>query len=166
SNLMANIENNQPHDIKNDPSLEYDKNDPSLEYDKNDPSLEYDKNDPSLEYDKNDPSLEYGKSDPSLEYIKSEKSDQACETENTTPIAVFMFFIGIAPLGWASYSDVRETRRRVYLMSLTIYVIAGIICAVSNNIWLLLVMRSFQACGGSSVQSIGAGTVSDVFINT
>ncbi|CAG8773682.1 30035_t:CDS:2, partial [Racocetra persica] len=67
---------------------------------------------------------------------------------------------------WASYSDVHETRRRVYLISLVIYVIAGIICAVSNNIWLLLVMRFFQACGGSSALSIGAGTISDIFINT
>ncbi|CAG8523293.1 4234_t:CDS:2 [Cetraspora pellucida] len=113
------------------------------------------KNNSSLECGKNDPSLEYEKNVPSLEYVKSEKSDQGNTISLSDP-----------PLGWASYSDVCETRRRVYLVSLAIYVVAGIICAISNNIWLLLVMRSLQACGGSSVHSIGAGTVSDVFINT
>ncbi|KAF0445909.1 MFS general substrate transporter [Gigaspora margarita] len=72
----------------------------------------------------------------------------------------------LQPLGWASYSDTRETRRRVYLISLIIYVVASAVCAISNNIWQLLVMRSFQAFGGSATQSIGAGTISDIFIPT
>ncbi|CAG8619719.1 18042_t:CDS:2 [Gigaspora margarita] len=41
-----------------------------------------------------------------------------------------------------------------------------IICAISSNIWQLLVMRIFQAFGGSAATSIGAGTISDVFIPT
>ncbi|RIB05491.1 major facilitator superfamily domain-containing protein [Gigaspora rosea] len=81
-------------------------------------------------------------------------------------ISTFILLVGITPLGWASYSDTRETRRRVYLISLTIYVVASIICAISNNIWQLLAMRTFQAFGGSAVQSIGAGTISDIFIPT
>ncbi|CAG8458282.1 7651_t:CDS:2 [Dentiscutata heterogama] len=49
-------------------------------------------------------------------------------------ISTFILVIGIAPLGWASYSDTRETRRRAF--------------------------------GGSAVLSIGAGTISDIFIPT
>ncbi|CAG8718010.1 25082_t:CDS:2 [Dentiscutata erythropus] len=45
-------------------------------------------------------------------------------------------------------------------------IIASIVCAISNNIWQLLVMRSFQALGGSAVLSVGAGTISDIFIPT
>ncbi|KAF0445905.1 MFS general substrate transporter [Gigaspora margarita] len=81
-------------------------------------------------------------------------------------ISTFILLMGIAPLGWASYSDTRETRRRVYLMSLIIYVVASAVCAISSNIWQLLVMRIFQAFGGSAATSIGAGTISDVFIPT
>ncbi len=68
----------------------------------------------------------------------------------------------VQPLGWASYSDAFETRRNVYLVSFTLYIIGSIICAISNNIWLLLAMRSIQACGGASVQSIGAASISDI----
>ncbi|RIB02741.1 major facilitator superfamily domain-containing protein [Gigaspora rosea] len=58
------------------------------------------------------------------------------------------------------------SKRRVYLVSLIIYVVASGVCAISNNIWQLLVMRTFQAFGGSAATSIGAGTISDVFIPT
>ncbi|CAH1762079.1 16487_t:CDS:2 [Entrophospora sp. SA101] len=71
--------------------------------------------------------------------------------------------MGIAPLAWASYSDTYATRRKVYLASILLYIIASILCGISRNIWLLLVMRALQACGGSSVQSLGVATISDTF---
>ena len=55
------------------------------------------------------------------------------------------------PIGWAAYSDAFETRRNVYLVSFIVYIIGTIICGISKNIWLLLVFRSFQACGASAV---------------
>jgi MFS family permease len=55
------------------------------------------------------------------------------------------------PLGWAAYSDAFYTRRNVYLASFIMYIAGTIICAVSKNIWLLLVMRSVQACSASAV---------------
>ncbi|CAG8471677.1 16859_t:CDS:10 [Acaulospora colombiana] len=78
-------------------------------------------------------------------------------------VAIFILFTGIAPLAWASYSDTRATRRKVYLASIMLFLVASIICAFANNIWMLMVMRAFQACGSSAVQSIGAGSISDVF---
>ncbi|CAG8608953.1 8376_t:CDS:2 [Paraglomus occultum] len=78
-------------------------------------------------------------------------------------VAVFVLTMGICPLGWAAYSDKRGTRRNVYLLSLTMFVCASILCAVSPNIWLLIIMRALQACGSSAVMSVGAGTLSDMY---
>ncbi|CAG8689739.1 6943_t:CDS:2 [Funneliformis caledonium] len=85
------------------------------------------------------------------------------ETLANGMIGVFIFFMGIAPLAWASYSDAFETRRNVYLASFILYIVGSVMCAMSKNIWLLLTMRAIQACGASSVQSIGAGSISDIF---
>ncbi|CAB5381456.1 unnamed protein product [Rhizophagus irregularis] len=78
-------------------------------------------------------------------------------------IGVNIFFMGVAPLGWAAYSDAFYTRRNVYLASFIIYIIGTVICGLSNSIWLLLAMRLVQACGASAVLSIGAGTIGDIF---
>ncbi|CAG8593874.1 9250_t:CDS:2, partial [Ambispora leptoticha] len=78
-------------------------------------------------------------------------------------VGVFILVLGIAPLGWASFSDTRGTRRAVYLFSFLIFLVASAICALSYNIWLLLMMRALQACGASAVHSIGAGTISDIY---
>ncbi|RIA87269.1 major facilitator superfamily domain-containing protein, partial [Glomus cerebriforme] len=82
-----------------------------------------------------------------------------------TSAAVFLIFQGIGPLGWAAYSDARHTRRNVYLFSLILFVVASAICALSNNIWLLIVMRCFQACGSNALHAIGPSTISDMFIS-
>ncbi|CAG8484039.1 4914_t:CDS:2 [Acaulospora morrowiae] len=78
-------------------------------------------------------------------------------------VAVFILFTGIAPLGWASYSDAYATRRKVYLVSIMLFQITSVICGIANNIWVLMLMRALQACGASAVQSIGAGSISDIF---
>ncbi|CAG8484059.1 4915_t:CDS:2 [Acaulospora morrowiae] len=78
-------------------------------------------------------------------------------------IAVFILFSGIAPLGWASYSDAKAQRRKAYLASLVLFQIVTIICGFTNNIYILIVMRALQACGSSAAQSVGAGCISDIF---
>nr|CAG8570385.1 13847_t:CDS:2 [Entrophospora candida] len=75
-------------------------------------------------------------------------------------------FFGIGQLGWASYSDIFKTRRKMFLGSFLVYLIASIISAVSNSIWLLCLMRVFQALGTSADQCVGAGIISDIFIPT
>ncbi|CAG8591926.1 6274_t:CDS:2, partial [Ambispora gerdemannii] len=78
-------------------------------------------------------------------------------------VGVFILVLGIAPLGWASFSDTWGTRRIAYLSSFLIFIAASFICAFSSNIWLLLIMRAIQSCGASAVQSIGAGTIGDIY---
>ena len=48
-------------------------------------------------------------------------------------------------------------------MSFAITVVGTILCAVSVNIAMLIVFRGVSAIGASSVQSMGAGTLSDIF---
>ncbi|EXX71100.1 uncharacterized protein OCT59_020248 [Rhizophagus irregularis] len=81
-------------------------------------------------------------------------------------ISISTFFNGIAPLGWASYSEVYETRKKAYVISLLLFMITSITCAVATNIWLLLIMRGLQASGVSAALCIGAGTISDIYIPT
>ncbi|CAG8691836.1 30100_t:CDS:2 [Gigaspora margarita] len=85
-----------------------------------------------------------------LENKKTEESDQICETENTSLND---------PMNW---SIKKKTVHRSILIALTIYVVASTVCAISNNIWQLLVAY----VSVSAVQSIGAGTISDIFIPT
>src|SRR5688572_12041374 len=54
----------------------------------------------------------------------------------------------------------------MFLGSFLVYLIASIISAVTNNIWLLCLMRVFQALGTSADQCVGAGIISDIFIPT
>ncbi|CAG8779604.1 4037_t:CDS:1, partial [Cetraspora pellucida] len=70
------------------------------------------------------------------------------------------------PIVWAAYSDKFATRRKVYLASIMVFIISTIACAVSTNIWLLLIMRAIQACGSSAVLSIGSGIISDIYVST
>ncbi|RIB09596.1 major facilitator superfamily domain-containing protein [Gigaspora rosea] len=72
----------------------------------------------------------------------------------------------INSLVWAAYSDEFATRRKVYLTSMMVFIISTIICAISKNIWLLLIMRAVQACGSSAVLSIGAAIISDIYVST
>ncbi|RIB22983.1 major facilitator superfamily domain-containing protein [Gigaspora rosea] len=81
-------------------------------------------------------------------------------------VSMFIYCMGIAPIVWAAYSDEFATRRKVYLVSITVFIISTIICAVARNIWLLFVMRVVQACGSSAVLSIGAGIISDIYVST
>nr|CAG8565376.1 2656_t:CDS:2 [Entrophospora candida] len=86
------------------------------------------------------------------------------ETYVNALIGIFMVFWGVSPIFWASYSDMRSTRRNVFLIALLLLLISSIICAISNSIELLLAMRALQACGSSVAQSVGAGCISDLYI--
>jgi len=77
-------------------------------------------------------------------------------------VSSFMVTMAAMPLAWGVFSDVYG-RRKIYIVSLFISLVAGIGSALSNNIYLLLIFRAIQGIGCSSVNSVGAGTISDVF---
>ncbi|RCH93736.1 hypothetical protein CU098_008459 [Rhizopus stolonifer] len=97
---------------------------------------------------------------PGLSQISSELHASLPETDAT--VAVYLALLGIAPLFWASMSDLYG-RKPMYIYSLVIGIVASILCAISHNIPTLLVFRAIQACGSSSGQTLGAGVIADTF---
>ncbi|RIA95125.1 major facilitator superfamily domain-containing protein [Glomus cerebriforme] len=82
---------------------------------------------------------------------------------NGLPIACFLVSFG--SLLWASYSDKHQTRKQVYVTGIALLIIASIVCAVSKNIWVYIIMRALQACGVAVVICIGGGIICDIFSN-
>ncbi|KAI9323225.1 major facilitator superfamily domain-containing protein [Dichotomocladium elegans] len=85
----------------------------------------------------------------------------ASDIEVTLTTSLFMLFGGFGPILWASMSDFYHVRRFLYLVSLLIFTGASVGCALSINVYMLLVMRLVQSVGTSVTISVGAGTVSD-----
>ncbi|CAJ0648815.1 12096_t:CDS:2 [Entrophospora sp. SA101] len=86
------------------------------------------------------------------------------DIEVNTLASVYLYVMGIAPLGWAAYSDRFSSRIRVYFITIFIFILSSIMCAVvPSNLWLLLLGRGLQSFGSSAMLSIGAGVISDVY---
>ncbi|KAI8819265.1 major facilitator superfamily domain-containing protein [Fimicolochytrium jonesii] len=77
-------------------------------------------------------------------------------------VSIFMLMFAVAPLGWGSLAD-RTGRRAVYLISFAVYVAGSIALAFTNSYAYLIVFRLLQATGAASVQSLGGGTLVDLF---
>ncbi|KAF9585223.1 hypothetical protein BGW38_003337 [Lunasporangiospora selenospora] len=77
-------------------------------------------------------------------------------------LSVYVLFMGIMPVFWASLCDYTG-RRPIYLVSMLIFILGSLFAAVSRNIWVFFVMRAIQAFGSSSVLAVGGGSLSDIF---
>ncbi|EIN13032.1 MFS general substrate transporter [Punctularia strigosozonata HHB-11173 SS5] len=77
-------------------------------------------------------------------------------------VAIFLVSIGVAPLVWAPYATIYG-RRPIYLVSLPIFVVASIGVALSRSLVALIITRIIQGAGSSSVLSVGAGTIGDIY---
>ena len=73
-----------------------------------------------------------------------------------------MLSMSIFPLWWSSFSE-RLGRRTIYLVSFALYVVFNVLCAVSNSIAMLIVMRMLSGGASASVQAVGAGTIADLW---
>ncbi|KAF0488808.1 MFS general substrate transporter [Gigaspora margarita] len=78
-------------------------------------------------------------------------------------VSVNSFFTGISSIAWAAYSDRFSRRRKVFLLSMILFIISTILCTLANRIWQLLILCAIQACGSSSSVSISAGIISDIY---
>ncbi|KAI7861689.1 major facilitator superfamily domain-containing protein [Spinellus fusiger] len=83
-------------------------------------------------------------------------------TTMNASLSVFTFFTAFFPLMWASFGETTG-RRKIYLISFLIAIIGNICCALSVNISMFIAFRAFSAIGTSSVMSMGAATLSDIF---
>ncbi|KAI8371749.1 major facilitator superfamily domain-containing protein [Radiomyces spectabilis] len=84
------------------------------------------------------------------------------DTAMNASLSIFTFFTAFFPLLWATFGDIFG-RRRIYLISFLISVVGSICCALSVNASMFIVFRGFSAIGSSSVMSMGAGTLADIF---
>ncbi|BAP72348.1 uncharacterized transporter YBR043C [Kluyveromyces marxianus] len=78
-------------------------------------------------------------------------------------VGIYLLSLGIFPIWWSSLSELKG-RRTVYVISFSLMVGFTIGSALSPNISAFIVFRMLQGASSASVQSVGAGTISDLFI--
>ncbi|KAI9027644.1 major facilitator superfamily domain-containing protein [Phycomyces nitens] len=81
----------------------------------------------------------------------------------TLTAALFVLFMGLAPVIWASISDHYEIRRVLFIISMIIFAIASLGSTFVQNIWPLVVLRCIQSVGSSCGNSVGAGVIADCY---
>ncbi|KAJ5751816.1 hypothetical protein N7520_008733 [Penicillium odoratum] len=87
---------------------------------------------------------------------------------HTTPtvanlsLALYMLAMAFTPMWWSALSE-KHGRRTIYLLSFSLFLVFSCISAVSVNIAMLLVFRVLSGGAAASVQSVGAGTVADIW---
>ncbi|GME81134.1 unnamed protein product [Ambrosiozyma monospora] len=77
-------------------------------------------------------------------------------------IGCYLLTLGVIPIWWSSFSE-RHGRRSIYIISFSLYVAFTIGCALSTNIGMLIGFRILSGGCAASVQSMGAGTISDLY---
>ncbi|CAG8742014.1 1756_t:CDS:2, partial [Dentiscutata erythropus] len=77
--------------------------------------------------------------------------------------SVYTFFLGVGSIVFAAYSDELATRKKVFITSFLVFILASVVCAIATNIWLLVIMRAIQACGNSAILPLCAGVISDIY---
>jgi MFS transporter, DHA1 family, multidrug resistance protein len=97
---------------------------------------------------------------PALPSIK-EQLNTTIELVNYT-MSGFFFIISISGLVFGSLSD-RFGRKPVIMVSLTLYILASISCAISINIYFLIVSRLFQAIGCAGGMAVSSAIIKDFF---
>lgn len=97
---------------------------------------------------------------PSLGLI-SQEFDVSSTIANLS-VALYMLSMSIFPLWWSSFSETLG-RRTIYVVSFVLFVLWGVLSAVSTNIAMFIVMRVFSGGAAASVQAVGAGTIADIW---
>jgi MFS transporter, DHA1 family, multidrug resistance protein len=97
---------------------------------------------------------------PALPSIK-EQLNTTIELVNYT-MSGFFFIISISGLVFGSLSD-RFGRKPVIMVSLTLYILASISCAISINIYFLIVSRLLQAIGCAGGMAVSSAIIKDFF---
>lgn len=72
------------------------------------------------------------------------------------------FGLPVADHDRSSFSETLG-RRSIYIVSFTLFLVFAVLCAVSVNIEMLIVMRIMTGGAAASVQAVGAGTIADIW---
>ena len=54
----------------------------------------------------------------------------------------------------------------MYIFVMLIFTLSNILCAMAEDIWVLIAMRTLQSFGSSSIQCICEGITKDIFVPT
>jgi DHA1 family bicyclomycin/chloramphenicol resistance-like MFS transporter len=84
------------------------------------------------------------------------------EYQTNLTLILFFIFYAVAILMWGPLSD-RFGRRPVLLVGLACYTVAGALCAVSANVFQLMVFRVLQAVGAGAASSVSTAVVKDAY---
>ncbi|OQE10357.1 hypothetical protein PENVUL_c004G07436 [Penicillium vulpinum] len=77
-------------------------------------------------------------------------------------LALYLLAMAFTPMWWSALSE-KHGRRTIYLLSFSLFLIFSCISAVSVNITMLIIFRVLSGGAAASVQSVGAGTVADIW---
>ncbi|KAH8927156.1 MFS general substrate transporter [Atractiella rhizophila] len=91
-----------------------------------------------------------------------QKDLDASDSDISLSVSLFIVTQGVFPLIWSSISELKG-RKKIYLSSMLVYIVGAIVAARCTSISVFIGMRILQAIGGSSVLSLGAGTLSDIY---
>lgn len=78
-------------------------------------------------------------------------------------IGVYQISLGVFPLWWSSISEMKG-RRTVYVISFILLLAFNVGAALAPSIQAFTVLRVCSGAAAASVQSVGAGTVADLYI--
>ena len=93
--------------------------------------------------------------------LMAEYFDAAAVVVNMTMVAFFISMaIGMLVIG--PLSD-RNGRKRVLIVSLLLYMLASLCCAVTTSVYLLILMRIVQGIGGGGMISLSIAIIKDCF---
>jgi len=77
-------------------------------------------------------------------------------------IGVYLITLGVAPIWWSTFSE-KFGRRSIYIISLFLYLVFTIGCATCQNVTSLAIFRILSGGSSASVQSVGAGSIADIY---
>lgn len=77
-------------------------------------------------------------------------------------LSLFFIFFAAGTLLWGPLSD-KYGRKRILLVGLVMYTIASTLCALSANVYQLIIFRILQAIASGAVTSVGSAVVKDVY---
>jgi DHA1 family bicyclomycin/chloramphenicol resistance-like MFS transporter len=84
------------------------------------------------------------------------------EYQTSLTLIVFFVIYAISILVWGPLSD-RFGRRPVLVVGLSCFMVAGALCAVSYNVFLLILCRAIQAVGAGAAGAVATAIVKDVY---
>ncbi len=77
-------------------------------------------------------------------------------------LVLFFVFYALATLFWGPLSD-RYGRRPILIIGLTLYMVAGGLCAVSSDVYQLIAFRILQAIGAGAATAVATAIIKDVY---